>query len=69
LQFLGSVLLWSLVRKARMKLLVLGATGRTGLLLLSQTLARGHSVVAVVRRTEALNAITKEAEDKGCSER
>ena len=38
-----------------MKLLVIGATGRTGRLVTVQTLARGHEVTAVVRRSSALD--------------
>ena len=34
------------------KLAVFGATGRTGLLLVQQALAKGHSVAAVVRNSE-----------------
>lgn len=37
-----------------MKLVVLGATGATGRLLVDQALARGHEVVAYVRRPAAL---------------
>jgi putative NADH-flavin reductase len=38
-----------------MKLVVLGATGATGRLLVDQALSRGHEVVAYVRRPEALD--------------
>ena len=34
------------------KLAIFGATGRTGLLLVQQALAKGHSVAAVVRNPE-----------------
>src|SRR3981081_3681504 len=37
-----------------MKLLVLGATGGTGLEIVSQAIDRGHSVTAFVRAPEAL---------------
>src|SRR4051812_32233765 len=37
-----------------MQLVVLGATGRTGGLVVGQALGRGHQVVAYVRRPEAL---------------
>lgn len=37
-----------------MKLLVIGATGRTGRLVLEQALARGHDVTAFARRPELL---------------
>jgi uncharacterized protein YbjT (DUF2867 family) len=37
-----------------MRLVVLGATGRTGRLLVEQALERGHEVVAYVRRPEAV---------------
>ena len=36
------------------KLAVFGATGRTGLVLVQQALAKGHSVTAVVRNPEKL---------------
>jgi putative NADH-flavin reductase len=36
------------------RLVILGATGRTGSLLVDQAIARGHTVVAYVRRPEAL---------------
>lgn len=36
------------------KLLLLGATGRTGRLVLEEALAQGHQVVALVRRPDAL---------------
>lgn len=39
-----------------MKLFLLGATGRTGRLVVDQALARGHSVTAVVRARTALQA-------------
>ena len=38
-----------------MKLIVLGATGATGRLVVEQAVARGHEVVAYVRRPEALS--------------
>lgn len=38
-----------------MKLLVIGATGRTGRLVTAQALARGHEVTALVRRSSALD--------------
>lgn len=37
-----------------MKLFVVGATGRTGSLVVQQALARGHEVTAFTRRTEAV---------------
>ena len=39
-----------------MKIAVLGATGRTGGLVVEQALKRGHRVVAYVRRAGALQA-------------
>jgi len=39
-------------RSARSKILVLGATGGTGRLIVSQALARGHEVTALVRSPE-----------------
>ena len=39
-----------------MKIVVLGATGATGRLLVAQALDRGHEVIAYVRRPEALEA-------------
>ena len=41
-----------------MKLIVLGATGATGRLLVEQAVERGHEVVAYVRRPEALSERT-----------
>ena len=38
-----------------LKVAVIGATGRTGLEVVKQSLAAGHEVVALVRRPEALN--------------
>jgi putative NADH-flavin reductase len=38
-----------------MKLIIFGATGRTGLVLVSQALAEGHSVTAFVRNPKAMN--------------
>jgi putative NADH-flavin reductase len=38
-----------------LKLLVIGATGRTGRLVTAQALARGHEVTALVRRSSALD--------------
>ncbi|NYH14768.1 NAD(P)-dependent oxidoreductase [Paraburkholderia bryophila] len=38
-----------------MKVLVLGATGGTGRLIVSDTVAKGHSVVALVRSTASAN--------------
>src|SRR5437868_134060 len=38
-----------------MKLLVLGATGGTGLEIVRQSIERGHSVTALVRSPERLN--------------
>ena len=35
-----------------MKILVLGATGGTGRLIVSDAVAKGHSVVALVRSTQ-----------------
>jgi nucleoside-diphosphate-sugar epimerase len=40
------------------KILVLGATGATGSLLVEQLLSRGYSVKAVVRSTQKLSALT-----------
>jgi putative NADH-flavin reductase len=37
-----------------MKLLILGATGSTGLQIVSQAIERGHSVTAFVRTPDAL---------------
>ncbi|MCM3923902.1 SDR family oxidoreductase [Frankia sp. AiPs1] len=39
-----------------MKIAVVGATGRTGALVVEQALARGHRVTAVARRPEAVTA-------------
>src|SRR5262245_53015865 len=44
--------------KAIMKLLVIGATGRTGRHVLEQGLQRGHIVTAFTRRPDALNGLT-----------
>lgn len=44
----------------RLRLLVMGSTGRTGLLVVERALARGHEVTAFTRRPEAL-AITHPA--------
>ncbi|CAI7978166.1 NAD-dependent epimerase/dehydratase [Frankia sp. Hr75.2] len=41
---------------AEMKIAVVGATGRTGALVVEQALARGHRVTAVARRPEAVPA-------------
>lgn len=40
-----------------MKVMIVGATGPTGLLLISEALARGYEVVALVRNPEKLNII------------
>ncbi len=40
-----------------MKLLLLGATGGTGLALLEQAVRAGHSVVAIVRSPDKLDAV------------
>ena len=37
-----------------MKILIVGATGKTGLRLITQLLAEGHSVTAIVRTAEKL---------------
>ena len=39
-----------------MKLLVLGASGRTGQSMVSQTLSRGHQVTALVRNPDSITA-------------
>src|SRR4030088_2963552 len=39
-----------------MKLLILGATGRTGRLVVEQALAAGHTVTALVRSPEKLSS-------------
>ena len=36
-----------------MRLVILGATGKTGRLLVDQAIGRGHEVVAYVRRPDA----------------
>jgi uncharacterized protein YbjT (DUF2867 family) len=46
------------VRPARPKLLVLGATGGTGRLIVSQALARGYDVTALVRSPEKARELT-----------
>ena len=38
-----------------MKLIIFGATGRTGLALVSQALDKGHNVTAFVRNPKAMN--------------
>jgi nucleoside-diphosphate-sugar epimerase len=43
-----------------MKILVLGATGATGRLLVAQLLTRGHDVVAIVRSADRLPASVKD---------
>jgi uncharacterized protein YbjT (DUF2867 family) len=43
--------------KPRAKILVLGATGGTGRLIVAQALARGHDVTALVRSPEKANAL------------
>src|ERR1700689_3463019 len=40
--------------RAQMKIIVFGATGGTGKLIVSQALAKGHSVTAFVRSSEGL---------------
>ncbi len=45
----------SVRREGMMKLIVLGATGGTGLQIVRQALERGHSVTALVRSAERLN--------------
>src|SRR6202789_3673076 len=40
--------------RAQMKIIVFGATGGTGKLIVSQALAKGHSVTAFVRNPEGL---------------
>jgi len=45
-------LIWN--RKATMKILVVGATGKTGREVMTQALSQGHSVVALARRPEAI---------------
>ena len=59
-----------------MKLLVLGATGRTGRLVVEQALAAGHTVTALVRspekltmRNSNLRVVTGEATDKSALSR
>src|SRR6202789_2400873 len=42
--------------RAQMKIIVFGATGGTGKLILTQALAKGHSVTAFVRNPEGLPA-------------
>ena len=44
-------------KTARSKILVLGATGGTGRLIVSQALARGHEVTALVRSPEKASAL------------
>lgn len=43
-----------------MKLLVLGASGRTGKCIIEEALKRGHSIVAIVRNPEKLNDLELE---------
>jgi len=45
------------IQTARPKILVLGATGGTGRLIVSQALARGYEVTALVRSTDKGNAL------------
>ncbi|MGP3931581.1 NAD(P)-dependent oxidoreductase [Nonomuraea sp. KM88] len=45
-----------------MKIVVLGATSRTGLCLLAEARRRGHHVVAFTRRPDALDAVAAPAE-------
>lgn len=47
-----------------MRIAVLGATGRTGHTLVEQALARGHQVVALVRRPEAFTVSDPGARDR-----
>ena len=47
-----------------MKIVVLGATGTTGRLVVDEALAAGHEVVAFVRRPEAVAAALKEVKRK-----
>src|SRR5437773_8799116 len=42
-------------KRSSMKLVVLGATGGTGLEIVRQAIQRGHSVTALVRSPEPLN--------------
>jgi len=44
-----------------MRLFLLGATGRTGRLVLQQALARGHAVTAIVRTASALDTFNAHA--------
>jgi putative NADH-flavin reductase len=48
-------------RGTRMRLFLLGATGRTGKLVLQQALARGHAVTAIVRAASALDTFNTHA--------
>ena len=43
-------------KRSSMKLVVLGATGGTGLEIVRQAIERGHSVTALVRSPDRLNA-------------
>jgi NADPH:quinone reductase-like Zn-dependent oxidoreductase len=58
--------------KTRAKILVLGATGGTGRLIVAQALARGYDVTALVRSPEKAKVllgaklVVGDARDRGC---
>lgn len=49
-----------------MKVTVFGATGRTGRLVVSELLARGHSVIAAVRTPDRLGALRERVDVRVC---